>query len=377
MVAEGKLQLLGITQEQHPDRCALFAQWKGFTFPILHDPINITKPIAVPIVTAIDEHGIVRHTKPTKDWVRNEFATSVQRAASTSRPTQPDLKALRAAAQNNSTAEAWRHLGDARTLWSEDVSGAIEAYQRALQLDGTPTHEFRLGVALRRRHDSKDRRGDDFANAVAHWTTALHQQPNQYIWRRRIQQYGPRLDKPYPFYDWIDSAVKEIRDRGETPVRVAVPLSGAEIALPSKTFVVAKSQVSPDPEGKIWRDKKQFARINVAVVPNRIRAGENVRLHLEFQPSKQASWNNESDPLLVWLEPQEHWKPERSLIAFDNPPKQAESAETRRIEVELRSDKQAKSATIKGYAVYYVCDKASGACLYRRQDLAFRVNVAE
>ena len=32
----GELVLLGVIQEQHPDRCRLFAQWKGFDWPILH-----------------------------------------------------------------------------------------------------------------------------------------------------------------------------------------------------------------------------------------------------------------------------------------------------------------------------------------------------
>jgi hypothetical protein len=37
--------------------------------------------------------------------------------------------------------------------------------------------------------------------AVQYWTMALDMDSNQYIWRRRIQQYGPRLEKPYSFYD--------------------------------------------------------------------------------------------------------------------------------------------------------------------------------
>ncbi len=52
--------MLGVTQEQHADRCRLFAQWKQFGWPILHDPINLLEAPAVPIVVAIDEHGIVR-----------------------------------------------------------------------------------------------------------------------------------------------------------------------------------------------------------------------------------------------------------------------------------------------------------------------------
>ena len=64
--------------------------------------------------------------------------------------------------------------------------------------------------------------------AVDFWSMALQEDPNQYIYRRRIQQYGARLGKPYPFYDWVESAQAEIRERGETPVDLTVPLTGAD-----------------------------------------------------------------------------------------------------------------------------------------------------
>ena len=65
--------LLGITQEQHADRCRLFAQWKRFDWPILHDPINLMEAPAVPIVVAIDEHGIVRSIRPRPETFAAEF----------------------------------------------------------------------------------------------------------------------------------------------------------------------------------------------------------------------------------------------------------------------------------------------------------------
>ena len=61
-----------------------------------------------------------------------------------------------------------------------------------------------------------------FQRAIDAWGQALAIDPNHYIWRRRIQQYGPRLIKPYPFYDWVEQAAREIRARGETPVELAV-----------------------------------------------------------------------------------------------------------------------------------------------------------
>ena len=49
-VKKGKLVLLGVTQEQHADRCRLFSQWKQFDWPILHDPINVLDLLGVPVV---------------------------------------------------------------------------------------------------------------------------------------------------------------------------------------------------------------------------------------------------------------------------------------------------------------------------------------
>ena len=43
----GDLTVIGITQEQHPERCGLFAQWKGIDWPILWDPFNLTEARAV------------------------------------------------------------------------------------------------------------------------------------------------------------------------------------------------------------------------------------------------------------------------------------------------------------------------------------------
>jgi hypothetical protein len=55
----------------------------------------------------------------------------------------------------------------------------------------------------RARYDSLLRQPGDFRKAVEHWERALALDSNQYTWRRRIQQYGPRLDKLHPYYDWI------------------------------------------------------------------------------------------------------------------------------------------------------------------------------
>ncbi len=85
------------------------------------------------------------------------------------------------------------------------------------------------------RYDEAEGAEHDFVDAVEAWKEARRRDPNQYIWRRRIQQYGPVLDKPYPFYHWVAQARREIRARGEQPLPLTVEPSGAELAEPRWT----------------------------------------------------------------------------------------------------------------------------------------------
>ena len=145
-------------------------------------------------------------------------------------------------------------------LWGGEkrVNAAIDAYTRAAQLDpkDAPTL-FRLGVCYRRRYETRQRQAGDFQAAIDHWSRALDLDPNQYIWRRRIQQYGPRLDKPYAFYDWVNEAEKEIVARGERPIPLKVRPGAVEMAHPVRTFPAnAPEARSPDPEGKVRRDQQ-------------------------------------------------------------------------------------------------------------------------
>ena len=126
---QGRLVLLGVTQEQHADRCRLFAQWKQFDWPILHDPINLLEAPAVPIVVAIDEHGIVRAIRPRPETFETEFldktfADDAQPGAPRSAG-PPDLDSLRRKAEANPAAGAWRAVGDALTIW-----GGVERVTR-------------------------------------------------------------------------------------------------------------------------------------------------------------------------------------------------------------------------------------------------------
>ena len=392
-VADGRLVMLGVIQEQHADRCRLFAQWQRFGWPILHDPINLLELQAVPIVVAIDEHGIVRAVRPDVETFEADFLNRTF-ADDASQPDPPALTplgedpgdptridAVREQASNQSTANAWRSLGDALAIWAgaDGHDEALAAYERALALgpdDGNTL--FRLGVIYRMRFDSPGRRAGDFQLAVDYWGRALATDPNQYIWRRRIQQYGPRLDKPYPFYDWVREAAAEVRARGEQPIALAVEPTGAEIAHPSKEFgASAGAAVSPDPQGRIHRDQGGLIRVEVAVVPAEVRGGETARVHVTFfpNPDVKAHWNNESEPLRLWIDPPEGWRVSDRLLAApqgDRP----ETNEIRRLDFEVEAPSGGHGvARAAAYALYYVCEDVGGTCLFLRQDIEIAVPI--
>ncbi len=382
------LVLLGVTQEQHPQRCRLFAQWKQIDWPILHDPINVIGCSAVPIVVAIDEHGIVRSVGPRpesfeQDFLKQTFPKVDSEETTPSKTDHPDLAVLRKKTETDRSADAWRRFGDAVVLWAKPdrIDEAIDAYQQAIQLDpGDDATQFRLGVCFRMRYDSPRRRPGDFQAAVDHWSEARTIRPNWYIYRRRIEQYGPRLIKPYPFYDWVAAAQAEITARGDKPISLPVLLSGAEIAMPSRNFADTSDAVeSPDPQGRIHRDTQGLIATETTVVPPRIPPSGSARVHLTMRPSTggKAHWNNESEPLRVWIDPPAGWQVEPRLLSApqgDRP----ETTEPRHLEFELRAPAGASGRIdIPAYALYYVCEDAGGRCLFLRQDIAITVRVGK
>jgi rhamnogalacturonyl hydrolase YesR len=389
-VKEGELVLLGVAQEQHGDRCRLLAQWKGFDWPILHDPINVLELTGVPILVAIDEHGIVRSTRPklatfAADFLDKTFGDDAKgKDAGRITPSwkegarSPDWDALRARARQADAAATWRELGDVLALWGGDgrLEEAMDAYNRAVQLDPKDGPGlFRLGVCFRRRFESARRRPGDFQAAIASWGQALDLDPNQYIWRRRIQQYGPRLDKPYAFYDWVEAAEKDLRARGQKPVSLAVRPVGAEIAQPIKALAQPHEVRAPDPDGKVHRDTDELIRAEVTVAPARARPGQAVRVHvvLRVDPKKQAHWNNEAEPLRLWVDPPAGGQVSDRLLqapAVQEPV----STEERALDFEVKLPREARDQVrLDAYALYHVCDDKGGQCRFLRLDIPMEV----
>lgn len=387
-VRQGRLKVLGIAQEMHADRCRLFAQWKGFDFPILHDPVNLVGAEMVPLMIAIDEYGVVREVGPKLEGFEQRFIDAVFEEPSEkpfgpvaeTRP--PDVDVLRERAQRLDSGAAWRNLGDSLVLWfsPDRIDEAIKAYQRGVEKNPeSGAGLFRLGVSYSIRFESEYRQSGDFQNAVELWNRTMSINPNQYIWRRRFQQYGPGSDKPYPFYGWMEQAVKEIKDSGQEPVSVRIPPSSSETIQPVRDFQPSKKfSVPPDPENKIFRDSEQLIKSEVTIVPSSIAPGDAVRVFVFFRPNEtlKAHWNNESEPLRLWIELPEGWQAVDPLLSAPQP-EIPESSETRRIDFDIYSPKKASPGKIRinAYALYYACEGINGTCQFLRQDIAIETEV--
>jgi len=380
-VKSGRLALLGVVQEQHAERARLFAQWQGLDWPILHDPINILRLQGVPILVAVDEHGVVRAVRPDlktfdADFLDRTFSDGGGEAVALT-PRPGDIPALRERTRANPST-GWRALGDALALWAgpEGLDEAIACYQRAV--DSAPADGdalFRLGACHRLRSETAGRKHGDFQAAVDGWSRALATNPNQYIWRRRIQQYGPRLDKPYAFYDWVSEAAKAVAARGETPIPLSEPPYGSEIAHPLKELPQPQAPTPPDPEGKVNRDAKRLIEADVAVVPPTVTPGQAVRVHIVLRPSRraQAHWNNEGEPLRLLVDVPAGWRASERLLAAPQP-QQAETGEARRLDFEVQAPPDAAAAPrLRVYALYNVCETQGGQCLFLRQDLPVEI----
>ena len=345
----------------------------------------------VPVAVLIDEHGIVQSTRFRTADIEELVAQEVEPPSA--KPSTLDEKWANAESvkanfdwTNASTREAiW--FGDV-SLKSKQLSDALKAYEYALEKaqasddkdirDMVPEINFRLGVVMRARYDNKELGSpSDFEQASKFWTAARAGNPNQYIWRRRIEQYGPRQIKPYPFYDWVSEAFSDIVARGDQPVALTVPLSGAEIAKPSKRPIKksSKSQPkNPDPDAKITLVDDQNPLIGhvSTIVPSRIKPGQTVRVHLQFFPEDNGKWNNESSPMQVWINDSENGVSSRRLIEVPNA-EDATSKEPRTVEFEFQTNKDAATGIVSGFALFNVCTDDDGQCLFRRRNFKIEI----
>ncbi|MEM6569118.1 MAG: hypothetical protein AAF957_11940 [Planctomycetota bacterium] len=397
VAADGDLTLVGIVQEQHPDRTALFQQWREFDFPILWDPFGFAGLDVVPILSGIDEHGVVRVVRPNPrafesfmaEFVEQEFDAPAADVEAPGAFRVNEAVRLEPSASGDAAVAAGRRSA-ARLLLGGPASPTIDADVAALEAlaaaTGAPTDRFRAGVARRMRYDGPSARAEDFQVAVDAWRGALAARPDQYIWRRRIQQWGPRLDKPYAFYDWVETAQREVAARGATPVQVLVPLSGSEVADKSRAVPTSDADAAPpDPTGGVTRDAGVHVRVETAVarhtadVDSRSRTPRgSCRVHVTLRPRAAARWEPEADPAQLWIELPDGWSATTRLATFSAPRKGHEAAP---LTVDFGASTgpiplgppdggtpPPTEATLRAYAVYSVCLE-DGTCVFRRQDL--------
>ena len=374
----GDLIVIGLVQEQHPERAQLFAAWKEFDFPILWDPFNTTDSNAVPRAFLIDARGVVRVVDARPSDL-GPFMAAEQ--ASPPEPTpRPDAATrslpIPASGEKDAFQRGTREAMDI-LLWSRQGQVFDEAVTRLVELadrrPGDGRAQFQAGVALRMRYD---RRGvgdsTDFQGALDHWAAALELDPNQYIWRRRIQQYGPRLDKPYPFYTWIEAARADLLGRGITPPPLVAALTPAELMLPKRPRDSDAPPTEPDPEGRIQR-ADGLVLADHAVAFHTGTSDGLAMVHLSLQPvaARDVHWNNSVEPTRIWIDSAslpDGVSLERNLFVAPQPPQET-STETRRFAFEVTLPKDVDATDLRGYALFHICEGSEGRCVYRRLDL--------
>lgn len=339
LVADEKLVVAGLVQEQHPDRAALFMQWQKMDWPVLSDPYNDLGISAVPITLLIDRHGIIRYRNPKEKDLQTFLSTN--------------------------------YFNDTKKQAVNLLPKVLEELEKLVEKEPKNARaHFRLGVAYRMRFDSEKRQKGDFSQAMTHWQTALALNPNQYIWRRRIQQYGPRLDKPYSFYDWVEVARRDLIKRGEKPQPLVAEPSGAEFAIPARKGKEQEVAISnhPDPENQITPDREKLVVSEVVVVPSTNAKASAVRVHITFQPAPQTTWTNDAGNMSFHLAPDS--QVEVRDLKIPVLPKEVSTSEPRVIEFELHP-KPGKELPkrVSGSGFYYVCTKSDQTCRFLRHDL--------
>lgn len=314
-------------------------QWKEMSWPVYSDPYNQLGVKAVPITLLIDEGGVIRYRNPKADDLKEFLATEKSEEAG-----YPEREA--------EIFEIKRLENDVQNKPSDALTW------------------FQLGVAYRARFDSGKGESDDFGKAISSWQKALGLRPDQYIWRRRIQQYGPRLDKPYSFYDWVNRARKEISARGEEPLPLVAEPGGSEFAHPGRANGPVKVPEHPDPNGKVSRDPGELVKVEAVVVPSTKKAGEAVRVHLRFIPNEKRAvhWTNDAGNLTFFAHEEKV-----KIVDREGPgelPAVPSSHEVRTVEFEVRPGEGGKlPRQLKAEAFYFVCEGAMGVCRFLRQDL--------
>ncbi len=386
-VDTGQLVVIGVAQEQHADRCRLFSQWRGIEWPILHDAMNLTGVKNVPTLVTIDEYGLVRDTHPDADSIEAEFINKTFKAPKTTPILGPvkltDPRLTRRYAGEARRAKEWREHGTALILSGKppQIEEAIDkAFVRSLETEpGDPDSLFRLGVAHMIRYESPQRRPEDFQSAIDAWRKAHRLRSGCEIFRRRIQQYGPCVDKPFAFYDWVTSARREIVDRGDTPATLQPWPCDIERAKPAKKFTYDKKQRGPSPDEaeKVNKDRDGLVSISFGAVPGTAKKHKRivqVLVILRPDATRGTEWDDGADPPRLWLEKPKTGRLSELFVEYAKTSDDApENDRVLTFPVRL-SSKKGKSMTVRGTVVYSVRQTDGGSPRSFRQDIKIKID---
>ncbi len=108
-----------------------------------------------------------------------------------------------------------------------------------------------------------------------------------------------------------------------------------------------------------------------------MKPGQSARIHLTFRlaPKTSDHWTNEAVPLRVWIDPPDGVTVSERLVEADKS-KRAASSEDRTIGFEVQIPKDAGGTIrVPVFALYHVCDDASGQCRFLRLDATVEVKV--
>jgi len=358
-------------------------QWKELEWPLLWDPFNLLELPAVPITMLLDARRVIRVLQPKLDRATEVMSVFPAREHDQPSRTESILSPVPGPSElfppSTPHPVSWSDHAVALALWggADRLDEAVTAAERSIGPDAEGRMWFRHGVISRMRHDSPLRRPDDFSAAIESWTRALDIDPNNYIWRRRLQQYGPRLTKPYAFFDWVPTARSEIEARGETPEDLVVEPGGAEFADPARSEVHADSD-PPPPNARLALDEVPYVEARGGAVPATVRPGGVVRLHVDMEPSRAttAHWNNEAGPLHAWIGLPQGWETDRAHLTLEVPAA-AVSDERRHLEFEIRVGDGQTSGSHEAVVTmtYGVCEDDTGVCLMRKRHVRIPVEV--
>ena len=125
----------------------------------------------------------------------------------------------------------------------------------------------------------------------------------------------------------------------------------------------------PDPDGRVQRAAPGLMEWRHVTVSHTQRERRSIRIHMQWQPAANSSveWNNEAEPLTLWLEATLGWKVQPAFIQVPGPP-MAHDREVRSLEFECQASEDSVALEIRGVALFSICESSGGPCLYRRLD---------